>query len=50
MNGERYLIMAYIVGVLVLWGYGALLWLEATALRRRETIETGTTAGAESET
>jgi hypothetical protein len=36
MNGEQYLIMAYVVGVVVLWGYGALLWLEARAMTRAE--------------
>ncbi len=40
MNG--YLIFGYSVGLLLLWGYALLLFLESHAIRKRETRDSKT--------
>lgn len=42
MTPEKALVLAYVVGGLVLWGYALLLWAEARALRKREATESNT--------
>lgn len=37
MSGEQFMILGYVVGTVAIWGYGALLWIEARSLRKRET-------------
>jgi hypothetical protein len=36
MTGEQYFILAYVISVVMLWGYGLLMWLESRALKRKE--------------
>lgn len=36
MNAENYLILAYVLGLGLLWGYAVLMWRESRALAVRE--------------
>ena len=36
MNGNNFVIVAYAIGLGLLWGYAALLWLETKSATRRE--------------
>ena len=35
-TSEHYLILGYVVSIIILWGYAALLWKESLSLRHRE--------------
>lgn len=36
MNAMNYTLLAYGIGILALWGYALLLWIEWRSLARRE--------------
>ncbi|MGA2441102.1 MAG: hypothetical protein ABSH08_09090 [Tepidisphaeraceae bacterium] len=40
-----YVIAAYAIGLLLLWGYAASLWLEARAVARRQLLVRTTNGG-----
>jgi hypothetical protein len=34
MNGPQYTILAYVIGLTLLWGYAVSMWLEARRMSR----------------
>jgi hypothetical protein len=43
VNGTEYLILAYALGLGLLWGYAALLWRESRAVAVRERARSSAT-------
>ncbi|WP_428938354.1 hypothetical protein [Fontivita pretiosa] len=39
MSGQNYVILAYAIGLGLLWGYAAKLWWETRSLARRQRTE-----------
>ena len=42
MSTNNYVILAYVIGLGLLWGYAVVLWLAGRSVARREQTERGT--------